>query len=300
MRELMRRELAGDHGARGPEAAHRLGIPVGNTAQGGLRAPGGQHAFGIVDVLQRDGHPVQRTPAAPGRNLGVRLSRRREGAFGHERHVGIEPCVEGRDTCERRLDQIERRQLPRRNHACGVGQRQACKINHVSVPPRPGTPFSPFEGGNRSSCVPRRAAATLRVTCCPPAHPLRVTLSSLPAAPNASPRPRNVCARTDNVPDRDHTCSTTPLLLHQRGLAGYFACLLKDLPARPCGTASERVPRSGRQPLRVGQSSQQIFLDQRTKVNHRCRGQGAVSHEESQLDVAVPGGRGQVCRRDEH
>ena len=134
MRELMRRELAGDHGARGPEAAHCLGIPVGNTAQAGLRAPGGQHAFGIVDVLQRDGHPVQRTPAASGRDLGVRLSRRREGALGHERHVGIEPCVEGRDTCERRLDQLERRQLPGRNHACGVGQRQVRKIDHVSVP----------------------------------------------------------------------------------------------------------------------------------------------------------------------
>ena len=143
MRELMRRELAGDYRTRGPEAAHRLGIPVGNTAQGGIRAPGSQHAFGIVDVLQRDGHPVKRTPAAPGRNLGVRLSRRREGAFGHERHVGIEPRVEGRDPCERRLDQLERRQLPRRDHACGVGQRQVRKINHVSVPRRPGTPFSP-------------------------------------------------------------------------------------------------------------------------------------------------------------
>ena len=39
----------------------------------------------------------------------------------------------------------------------------------------------------------------------------------------ASPRPRPVCARADNVPDNDHTASTTPLLLQQRRSAGYFA-----------------------------------------------------------------------------
>ena len=39
----------------------------------------------------------------------------------------------------------------------------------------------------------------------------------------SSPRPRNVCARTDNVPDNDHASSTTPLLLQQRRSAGYFA-----------------------------------------------------------------------------
>ena len=39
----------------------------------------------------------------------------------------------------------------------------------------------------------------------------------------ASPRPRNVCARTDNVPDNIHTSSTTPLLPQQRRSAGYFA-----------------------------------------------------------------------------
>ena len=38
-----------------------------------------------------------------------------------------------------------------------------------------------------------------------------------------SPRPRNVCARADNVPDNDHTSSTTPLLPQQRRSAGYFA-----------------------------------------------------------------------------
>ena len=48
-------------------------------------------------------------------------------------------CVEGRDTCERRLDQIERRQLSGRNHACGVGQCQVRKIDHASVPPRRAT-----------------------------------------------------------------------------------------------------------------------------------------------------------------
>ena len=136
MRELMRRELAGDHGACGLEAAHRLGIAVGHTAQAGLRAPGGQYAFGVVDVLQCDGHPVQWTPAVPGHDLGVSLSRRREGTLGHERHMGIESCVEGCDTCECRLDQLERRQLPGRNHACGVRQRQVRKIDHLFVPPR--------------------------------------------------------------------------------------------------------------------------------------------------------------------
>ena len=43
----------------------------------------------------------------------------------------------------------------------------------------------------------------------------------------ASPRPRNVCACTDNEPDNDHDSSTipptTPLLLQQRRSAGYFA-----------------------------------------------------------------------------
>ena len=57
--------IAFSHG--GPEAAHRLGIPVGYTAEAGLRAPGAQHAFGIVNVLERNGHTMQGTPAAAGR-----------------------------------------------------------------------------------------------------------------------------------------------------------------------------------------------------------------------------------------
>ena len=39
----------------------------------------------------------------------------------------------------------------------------------------------------------------------------------------SSPRPRNVCARTDNPPANDHTSSNTPLLLQQRRSASYFS-----------------------------------------------------------------------------
>ena len=151
---FMRRELAGDDGARGLEAAHRLRVPLGDPANARLRSPGGQHAFGVVDVLERDGHPVQRPPAATGRDLGVRRSRRLEGALGHERHVGVEAGVVGLDARERRLDELERLELPRRDHPGRIGQREVRQIDHVSlsshrVRPRLMRPSCPqaFAGG---------------------------------------------------------------------------------------------------------------------------------------------------------
>ena len=130
---LVRRELAGDDGAGALEAAHRLRVSVGDTADAGLRAPGGQHAFGVVDVLERNRHPVQGTAAAASRDLGVRRPSRRERALGHDRHMGAESRVVGRDTFERGLDELEGGQLPGRDHAGGVGEREVCQIDHVPV-----------------------------------------------------------------------------------------------------------------------------------------------------------------------
>ena len=130
---LVRRELAGDHGAGALEAAHRLRVLVGDTADAGLRASGGQHAFGVVDVLERNRHPVQGTAAAARRDLRVRRSRRRERALGHDRHMGAESRVVRRDAFERGLDEIEGGQLPGRNHACAAGEREVCQIDHVSL-----------------------------------------------------------------------------------------------------------------------------------------------------------------------
>ena len=130
---FMCRELAGDDGARGLEAAHGLRVPIGNPTKTRLRSPGGQHAFGVVDVLERDGHPVQGPPAATGRDLGVRRPRRREGALVHERHVGAEAGVVGLDARERRLDELKRLELPRRDHPGRIGQREVRQIDHVSL-----------------------------------------------------------------------------------------------------------------------------------------------------------------------
>ena len=66
----------------------------------------------------------------------------------------------------------------------------------------------------------------------------------------ASPRPRNVCACTDNVPDNDHTSSTTPLLPQQRRSAGYFAYPsssrglpgFPEMPSRGSKSAWSSVP----------------------------------------------------------
>ena len=170
---FMRRELAGDDGARGLEAAHRLRIPVGNPTKTRLRSPGGQHAFGVVDVLERNRHPVQGPPAATGRDLGVRRPRRREGALGHERHMGAEAPVVGRDAFERRLDELEGGQLPGRNHAGGVGEREVCQIDHVSLSSGAPTVGAPaiLPAGFRSGR--KRGQSELSVS-----HPSRSTLTS--------------------------------------------------------------------------------------------------------------------------
>ena len=93
----------------------------------------------------------------------------------------------------------------------------------VWAPRNPAPPITdPLLTAPTGAPRPRCASSTaLRPTpCLTRSHHCRLHKIS-------SPRPRNVCARTDNVPDNvpdnDHASSTTPLLLQQRRSAGYFA-----------------------------------------------------------------------------
>ena len=139
----------------------------------------------------------------------------------------------------------------RRPGATGIDRAgQGVPAGHVALrnlaPPITDPLLTAPAGAPRPRCA---SPAALRPTPCPiRSHHCRLHQI-------ASPRPRKVCARTDNVPDNDHTVSTAPLLLQQRGSAGHFAypCRLTEHRRRQPGAIRvDARRRAGHVPQRQG------------------------------------------------
>ena len=120
-------------------------------------------------------------------------------------------CIETPEVIERILAHLATRETGAINDS-----RAPPLVVGAAQPPPPITDhlLTAPTGAPRPRCA---SPAALRPTpCLTRSHHCRLHNIS-------SPRPRNVCARTDNVPDNDHASSTTPLLLQQRRSASYFA-----------------------------------------------------------------------------
>ena len=153
-------------------------------------------------------------------------------------HIDIEHC----GVCGGTLRVIACIETPLKCRSRSELARSSRGSSLISPPARPAPSTTPAH---------RRPAATLRLIyalrptpCLTRSHHCRLHQIS-------SPRPRNVCARTDNVPDNDHASSTTPLLLQQRRSAGYFAYPSTGSSGRSGSEAGATASRAGSAPLRV-------------------------------------------------
>ena len=125
--------LAEDHRARAAQPPHRLRVVLGHVVPGGQPARR-SHARGLVGVLDRHRHAVQRADvvAAGQRRVGgVRGSAR---AVGVERDDGVQRAVERFDAGQVVLQQLAARHVAT---ADGLGQRMCglqCDVRHAKCP----------------------------------------------------------------------------------------------------------------------------------------------------------------------
>jgi hypothetical protein len=103
MRELVGRELAGQHRACGVELFDGGGIAGRDSLDADLGMAGGANAGRCIDVLKPERDAVQRTAVVPGHNLLLGLTRLLQCLFRRDQQVGVELRIERLDPRKQRL-----------------------------------------------------------------------------------------------------------------------------------------------------------------------------------------------------
>src|SRR4051812_18667109 len=88
------------------------------------RGRGGADSFGVIVVLQAVWNPVQRTARPTAHDLSFGSAGSRARLLGKYRDVGGETLVVAGDTREVGVDEIDRRELFRRDLPAGLSDRQ--------------------------------------------------------------------------------------------------------------------------------------------------------------------------------
>ena len=109
--ELAHRRHADRDRARGLQALHRDCIAVRDVLLEHVGAVGEAHAFGRDHVLHRERHAVQGTEPAARRDLALGAFCRRERELRINYGVGVECGLQPFDAGEKRLHELDRRQL---------------------------------------------------------------------------------------------------------------------------------------------------------------------------------------------
>ena len=220
VRHLVGRELAEQHRARVVEPGGRRGVGVGDPVEEDARVRGGEDAPRVVDVLEREGDPVQwaaRRARGDLRLDPLRLLPRQIERAGDE---GVRLAVVPLDALDEGLDQLDGRQRPRRDQAGELGDREVVKINcHGRGPPR----VCPDALLPRRSCTPNAIPSRPRAAARAPVATVRV-----PGAPGAAV-------------DSGHAAATP----RGRGDPGRGAGGLRSRPRGLASSGPEHVTTSG-------------------------------------------------------
>src|SRR3989449_3575918 len=95
----------------------------------------GQDALRVVDVLEREGDPVERAPMPAGRDLGLGRPRLPTGQVEGGRDEGARLRIVPLDALDQRVHQLERREFPGRQRSGEVGDRQVVEFHGDGVSP---------------------------------------------------------------------------------------------------------------------------------------------------------------------
>src|SRR6266403_1401604 len=85
-------------------------------------------ALRVVDVLEREGDPVERAPILAGRDLGFGRARLPPGQVERGRDEGARLRVVPLDALDHCLGQLDGRELPRRDQPGELGDREVVKF----------------------------------------------------------------------------------------------------------------------------------------------------------------------------
>jgi hypothetical protein len=137
MGHLVGGQLAEQHGPRVVEPGGRRGVRIGDPVDEDARVRRGEDAARVVDVLERERDPVQRAAGRIRGDLGLGLAGLLPRQIERARDEGARLAVVLLDALDQGLDQIHGRQLPCRDQAGQLGDREVMKIGcHGVVHPR--------------------------------------------------------------------------------------------------------------------------------------------------------------------
>ena len=105
----MKVQLAEEHRAGGAQLLDDRAVPLGHAVAEDARPAGRSDTGGVVQVLERDGDPMQRSAIDAVREVGIGALRFVERAVGGERDERAELAVVSRDAIEARAHEIDRR-----------------------------------------------------------------------------------------------------------------------------------------------------------------------------------------------
>jgi len=129
-RPLVKVQLAEEHRARRPQPLDDRAVPLGNPVAVDARPTRRPHAGGVVQILQRDGDPVQRAAIDSIREVGIGALRLVERAVGGEGDECAKLAVVPRDAIEARANEIDRRHAARVDQRGGGLQREQRDVAH--------------------------------------------------------------------------------------------------------------------------------------------------------------------------
>ena len=114
VRELVRLQFAEQNGAGVVELLRSGCVEIRNIVNADFGAARGQHAFGIVDVFQRERYAVQGAAITPAGDFLGGFARLRARGIRGERDEGVELRIERADARQQGVGVFERRELARR------------------------------------------------------------------------------------------------------------------------------------------------------------------------------------------
>ena len=187
VRELVRRELARQHGPGGLQAGDGGRVLVGNAVDAGARMARRQDAGRVVDILEGERNAVQRPAQIAVHDLGLGGAGSRHGDVRRARDEGIQLRVERLGARQQALGVLDRRQLADRDQVGGLGQRQIMQLGrrHGTTPEQVSLPlwgrrdgeaiFERLEGPKDNVRIRTSGATRVRREAIPPSSKPQVS-----------------------------------------------------------------------------------------------------------------------------